>query len=81
MGTWDFIYYPTGTEPGASFTGFWLTEMNEIPSSGVPGEPSQSRELNELVLAGSQAQEEAALGGSEHLLGGSRCLLLTEGKP
>lgn len=55
--------------------------MNEIPSSRVPWEPSQSRELNELVLAGSQAPEEAVLGGCEHPLGGSQCLLLTEGKP
>lgn len=55
MGTWGFVYYPTGTEPGASFIGSG-SEMNERPSSGVPGEFSQSRELNVLVLAGSQAQ-------------------------
>jgi hypothetical protein len=54
--------------PGVSFTslpgpiqeatpqGSWLREMNEIPS-GVPGEPSWSRALNVLVLAGSQAPE------------------------
>lgn len=26
MGTWGFVYYPTGTEPGASFIGFWLRD-------------------------------------------------------
>lgn len=25
-GTWGFIYYPARTEPGASFTGFWLRD-------------------------------------------------------
>lgn len=43
--------------------------MNEIPSSEVPGKSSHSRELNELVLADSQAQEEAVLGVCGQLLG------------
>lgn len=43
--------------------------MNEIPSNEVPGESSHSRELNELMLAGSQAQEEAVLGVCVQLLG------------
>ena len=45
MGTWSFVYYPTRTDAGAAFfTGFWLPEMNVVPSSGVPGEPSWGRE-------------------------------------
>lgn len=45
MGIWSFVYDPTRTDAGAAFfTGFWLPQMNAIPSSGVPGEPSWSRE-------------------------------------
>lgn len=45
MGTWSFVYYPTRTDAGAAFfTGFWLPEMNAVPSSGAPGEPAWSRE-------------------------------------
>ena len=42
------VHYPARTDPRAAFTGLWLTEMNEISSSGVPGEPSQSRERRGL---------------------------------
>lgn len=38
-------------------------------------------DLNELVLAGSQAREEAVLGGSGHPLGSCWGLLPTKGKP
>lgn len=44
MGSWHFVYYPTRADPGAASTGLWLTEMNEIPCTGVPWEPSQSWE-------------------------------------
>lgn len=31
-GDLGFCLLPTRTEPGAASPGFWLTEMNEIPS-------------------------------------------------
>lgn len=87
MGIWSFVYDPTRTDAGAAFfTGFWLPQMNAIPSSGVPGEPSGAGslvvwDLNELVLAGGQAWEEAALRGFGHPLGSCWGLLPTEGRP